>query len=104
MRKRPVAFTPAAAKRVAATVAAHENRRRNISGRGFAAIADDPLPILRGTFSGVWTKSGTATVDVGGEEYSAKNYFSTVGSAGETKTCALANVGDEWILIAAECP
>jgi hypothetical protein len=34
--------------------------------------------------------------------YEAKNYFATVGGSGN-KACALAYVGGEWILIAAEC-
>ena len=62
--------------------------------------------IVRGTFSAPWNKGSTATVTdaiTSGTTYSSvKNYFAAVGGTG-TKACAIAYVGTEWILIAAEC-
>lgn len=99
-------FVPESARRIANVVRRVENARPSGEPLRFRQLVNARAKkiLLRGTFDGVWTKSGTATVDVDGEEYSAKNYFSTVGAAGQTKACAIAYVGDEWILIAAECP
>ena len=60
--------------------------------------------ILRGTFTAPWAKGGSASVSVVGATttYTAKNYFAAVPGSG-SKACAIANVGTEWILIAAEC-
>lgn len=61
--------------------------------------------IKRGTFSAPWSKGTTASVSdaiATGTTYSAKNYFANVTGSG-TKACAIAYVGTEWILIAAEC-
>jgi membrane-bound inhibitor of C-type lysozyme len=61
--------------------------------------------IKRGTFTAPWSKGGTASVSdaiATGTTYSAKNYFAAITGSG-TKACAIAYVGTEWILIAAEC-
>jgi len=61
--------------------------------------------IIRGTFSAPWNKGTTATVtdaNVSGATFSARNYFASITGTG-TKSCAIANAGTEWILIAAEC-
>ena len=62
--------------------------------------------IKRGTFSAPWAKGSTKTVTdavTSGTTYSdVKNYFAAVSGSG-TKACAIAYVGTEWILIAAEC-
>jgi predicted RecA/RadA family phage recombinase len=62
--------------------------------------------VKRGTFTAPWTKGSTKTVAdavTSGTTYSdVKNYFAAVGGTG-TKACAIAYVGTEWILIAAEC-
>jgi hypothetical protein len=61
--------------------------------------------VIRGTFSGTWTKGSTATVSdavVSGATYTAKNYFASLTGSG-TKACAIACAGGEWILVAAEC-
>jgi hypothetical protein len=61
---------------------------------------------VRGTFSAPWTKGSTKTVTdavTSGKTYAdVKNYFAAVGGTG-SKACAIAYVGTEWILIAAEC-
>lgn len=62
--------------------------------------------IKRGTFTAPWNKGSTATVTdaiTAGTTYSnARNYFASVTGTG-TRACAIAYVGTEWILIAAEC-
>lgn len=62
--------------------------------------------IVRGTFSAPWAKGSTLTVTdavTSGTTYAnVKNYFAAVGGTG-SKACAIAYVGTEWILIAAEC-
>lgn len=68
-------------------------------------VASGTEGIKRGTFSAPWSKGSTATVTdaiVSGATYTAKNYFASLTGSG-TKACAIAMVGDEWILIAAEC-
>jgi hypothetical protein len=62
--------------------------------------------IKRGTFSAPWTKGSTKTVSDAvnsGTTYdNVQNYFASLTGSG-TKACAIAYVGSEWILIAAEC-
>lgn len=62
--------------------------------------------VVRGTFTAPWNKGATATVrdaiTTSVTYASVKNYFATV-SGSATKACAIAYVGGEWILIAAEC-
>jgi hypothetical protein len=62
--------------------------------------------IVRGTFTAPWAKGSTLTVAdavTSGATYAdVKNYFAAITGAG-TKACAIAYVGTEWILIAAEC-
>jgi hypothetical protein len=61
--------------------------------------------IVRGTFTAPWQKLDTATVRdalVSGKTYTVMNYFSSISGSSD-KRCAIAQVGGEWILIAAEC-
>ena len=61
--------------------------------------------IVRGTFTAPWAKSATKTVtdSVSSQTFgNVKNYFAAITGSG-TKACAIAYVGAEWILIAAEC-
>lgn len=62
--------------------------------------------LVRGTFSAPWNKGSTKTVTdatTSGVTYAnVQNYFASVTGTG-TKACAIAFVGGEWILIAAEC-
>lgn len=61
--------------------------------------------LLRGTFSGQWNKDSTATVTSDSIEYTARNVLSNVGSPSASQVnCVIALIGEEWILIAAECP
>ena len=54
--------------------------------------------VIRGTFSGTWSKGSTTTVTdavISGATYTAKNYIATLsGSA-----CLIAYVADEWVLV-----
>jgi hypothetical protein len=68
-------------------------------------VPDDPEGIKRGTFTAPWNKGSTVTVKDSADAkitYQVKNYFSNVTGTG-AKSCAIAKVGNEWILIAAEC-
>jgi predicted RecA/RadA family phage recombinase len=62
--------------------------------------------VVRGTFSAPWNKGSTKTisdaVNSGTTYDNVKNYFASLTGSG-TKACAIAYVGSEWILIAAEC-
>jgi hypothetical protein len=61
--------------------------------------------IVRGTFTAPWAKSATKTVtdSVSSQTFGdVRNYFAAITGSG-TKACAIAYVGAEWILIAAEC-
>jgi hypothetical protein len=62
--------------------------------------------VKRGTFTAPWSKGATTSVSdavASGTTYpSVKNYFAAITGTG-TKACAIAYVGAEWILIAAEC-
>ena len=62
--------------------------------------------VKRGTFTAPWSKGATQTVTdavTSGTTYAdVKNYFAAITGTGE-KACAIAYVGTEWILIAAEC-
>jgi hypothetical protein len=54
--------------------------------------------VIRGTFSGTWTKGSTATVTdavVSGATYTAKNYIATLSGS----VCLIAYVASEWVLI-----
>jgi hypothetical protein len=54
--------------------------------------------VIRGTFTGTWTKGSTTTVTdavLSGATYTAKNYIATLsGSA-----CLIAYVANEWVLV-----
>jgi len=62
--------------------------------------------VVRGTFTAPWAKGTTKTVTdaiMTSVTYeNVQNYFAAVSGTG-SKACAIAFVGGEWILIAAEC-
>jgi hypothetical protein len=69
------------------------------------ALINITTGVIRGTFSGAWSKGSTKTVNdavVSGATYTARNYFAAITTTG-TKACAIARAGSEWILIATEC-
>jgi hypothetical protein len=100
-----VVFTKQAADRIASAVRTVE-RGGGIGGAGhWGYRADEVDPIKRGTFTAPWNKGATVTVRDPTDSavtYQVKNYFANVTGTG-AKSCAIARVGDEWILIAAEC-
>lgn len=101
---RKLSLTPNTAKRIARAVVAVERGGGSIAAPGRQSAGDDG-GIVRGTFSGSWSKGSTATVTdatLNSVTYTAKNYFASLSGTG-TKACALAYVAGEWILIAAEC-
>jgi hypothetical protein len=54
--------------------------------------------VIRGTFTGTWTKGSTTTVTdavVSGATYTAKNYIATLSGS----VCLIAYVADEWVLV-----
>jgi predicted RecA/RadA family phage recombinase len=54
--------------------------------------------VIRGTFSGTWTKGSTTTVTdavISGATYTAKNYIATLSGS----VCLIAYVADEWVLV-----
>jgi hypothetical protein len=54
--------------------------------------------VIRGTFSGTWTKGSTTTVTdavISGATYTAKNYIATLSGS----SCLIAYVADEWVLV-----
>jgi len=74
----------------------------------YAPMVDNTRTIIKGSFAGVWDKGATATVTSeadNGDEFTteATNYFATVGTAAETKSCLICLVSAEWLLFAAEC-
>jgi hypothetical protein len=75
-------------------------------GNEWVLVAVAPQGVVRGTFTAPWDKGSTKTVAdavTSGTTYAdVKNYFANVAGTG-TKACAIAYVGTEWILIAAEC-
>jgi hypothetical protein len=77
----------------------------NGSGKwSLVRLADGPQGVRRGTSPAPWTKGSTSTVTdaLTSTTYTAINYFASITGTG-TKACAIAYVGSEWILIAAEC-
>ena len=65
------------------------------------ALVDVNGGIVRGTFSGSWSKGATATVTDATSSsvtYTAKNYWASVNCASAT-TCQIAYVAGEWVLV-----
>jgi hypothetical protein len=102
---RSVGLTPKTAKRIQRAVLKVERGGKDMQ-RPHLRTAGSDTEIQRGTFTAPWTKGNTATVTdatLTSVTYTAKNYFANLTGSG-TKACAIAYVGGEWILIAAECP
>jgi hypothetical protein len=101
---RKVSLSPATVKRIATCVLAFERGNKDMSSPPMRTAGGDDS-IVRGTFSGSWSKGATATVTdatLSSVTYTAKNYFAALTGTG-TRACAIAYVAGEWILIAAEC-
>lgn len=92
-------------RRISKVVRDSERGDRDMSAPS-VRTSDDGAEIVRGTFTAPWSKGSTKTVTnavITAQTYqNVKNYFASVTGTG-TKACAIAYVGTEWILIAAEC-
>jgi hypothetical protein len=103
--KTGVTFTRQSAEEIAEVIRAARGGNRNQPPSRLPTAMDRGPLIVRGTFVAPWAKGATTTVTDAvnpGVTYTAKNYFAGL-SGSTTKACAIANVGTEWILIAAEC-
>lgn len=101
---RRVSFTPETAKRIGRAVLKVEAGDRTQPAAQLRTGGSD-AEIVRGSFTAPWDKGSTKTVTdavLSSVTYEAKNYFANVSGSG-SKACAVAYVGGEWILIAAEC-
>lgn len=96
-----VALSVEAAKRIGRVVLAYEAGDRNQGGsRLRSAPGDDAL--VRGTFSGSWSKGSTKEVTdatLSAVKYTAKNYLATLNPSGDM-TCQISYVAGEWVLTA----
>jgi len=107
-----VVFDEESARRIAAAVKWVE--QYSLDETTDPESEDDPAAdsaartVIRGTFSGEWTKGSAKDVDYtpdngSSSTQSATNYFADVGESGATSACCIIQAGSEWILIAAEC-
>ena len=101
---RKVSFTPAAAQRIASVVLKAEAGSRDSAspGRRSSSGGDE---LVRATFTAPWAKGDTKTcvdANLPAVQYDAKNLFAAITGSAE-KTCVLAYVSGEWLLIACEC-
>ena len=98
-------FNARDAQRIANAVMAHERKGRRQPAVTYPTVISSAPAVKRGTFTAPWNKGATVTVRDSADAavtYQVKNYFANVAGTG-AKSCAIAKVGDEWILIAAEC-
>jgi hypothetical protein len=99
-------------RRLARVVRDAERGDRDLAPVTFRTGGDDGAEILLGTISTSWAKGGTKVVTQlapDGSElsptrtFTAMNWFAGVDVLSGTKKVACASVGNQWILIAAEC-
>lgn len=98
---RKVVLSKEAAERIGRAVLAVERGDRSMGATTLrTAVGDDAL--VRGTFSGSWSKGTTKTVTdatLSAVTYEAKNYLATI-SPGSSMVCLIAYVAGEWVLAA----
>lgn len=102
--QRKITLSPRTAKRISRVVRQVEGGDRDMGPAQLRTMADDGN-LARGTFSLPWPKGETKTVtdaELSAVTYTAKNYFANLTGTGG-KTCCIAYVAGEWILIATEC-
>jgi hypothetical protein len=100
-----VVFSRDDAGRIAKVVRRVEGEPAGSGPAGWWPYVADDGGIRRGSFTAPWNKGSTVTVRDSADAtitYQVKNYFANVAGTGG-KSCAIARVGEEWILIAAEC-
>lgn len=99
-------------RRIAKVVRDAERGDRDLAPVTFRTGGDDGAEIRLGTISSSWAKGSTATVTQLKPDgsalsptrtFTAKNWFAAVTVSSGTKKVACASVGNQWILIAAEC-
>lgn len=99
-------LTEDTARRVVAATRVVEGMAVDRGAVRSAYRGDEGTEIVRGTFTPPWEKLATRTVTSAletGVTYEAKNWFADISGTTGSKNCAIAFVGGEWILIAAEC-
>jgi len=108
-----VVFDEESARRIAAAVKWVE--QYSLDETTEPESEDDPAAdsaartVIRGTFSGEWSKGTEKTVNYTADngdsatQDNVYNYFADVGESGVTSACCIIQAGSEWILIAAEC-
>lgn len=110
-RRERITFNRRTAKRIASVVTNAERGKRD-TGPATLRTASDEIEVRLGTISATWNKGSTATVTqlkpdgsamTTPRTFTAKNWFADVTVSSGTKNVACASVGNEWILIAAEC-
>lgn len=110
-RRERITFNRRTAKRIASVVTNAERGKRD-TGPTTLRTSSDEIEVRLGTISATWNKGSTATVTQLKPDgttlsptrtFTAKNWFANVTVSSGTKKVACASVGDQWILIAAEC-
>lgn len=111
-RRERITFNRRTAKRIASVVTNAERGNRNMAPIRFRTATSDDGGIILGAISATWNKGTTATVLELAPDgsaispprtFTAKNWFATVTVSDGAKYVACASVGNQWILIAAEC-
>lgn len=112
-RREKISLTRRDVKRMAKVVRDAERGDRDLAPVTLPrAGGDDGSEIRLGTVSATWAKGSTATVTqlkpdgsamATPRTFTAKNWFASVTVSSGTRYVACASVGNQWILIAAEC-
>ena len=110
-RRERITFDRRTARRIATVVRDAERGDRDLSPVSLRTSSDDS-EIRLGTIAASWAKGATATVTqlkpdgsalTPTRTFTAKNWFAAITVSSGTKKVACASVGNQWILIAAEC-
>jgi hypothetical protein len=109
---RGVLITEESARRISRAIQKLEQGSRSVEGRKFRVGYDEEQPRL-GKISASWNKGNTAEVTeinpdgtdrTGAQSFEATNHFANVTvPSGETRKVLCVQVGDLWLLQAAEC-
>jgi hypothetical protein len=110
-RRERITFDRRTAKRIATVVRDAERGDRDLAPVTFRTGGEDS-EIRLGTIAASWAKGATATVTqlrpdgsalTPTRTFTATNWFAAVTVSSGTKKVACASVGNQWILVAAEC-
>lgn len=102
-----VVFDEASAARIAKAVKYVEGLQNPEEPGGDEVVEQSGRTVIRGQFTGVWAKNASATVSFTADNgdpktKTATNYFTDVGTAGNTTDCIIMLVGSEWVLVNAD--